>query len=315
MAAWEVCPDDSVVALGGILQAATSVYTAKETERVEEVKRLKAELKSQREEMERQLKEVREQMHQEIASMRSCMQNTALLNVSLIDIVGVWFETNSSSRVRVTERGGCVFDNGQKNTVSLDGRAIKLEGGFILSSEKSSRKRLIWEKNGESPLEWTYEVPGGSQQITLNIDLSVLLSGCGAHEYTYKFSLIGCELKLDLARTAGTNSATAGDKDLAVYFGLLSSTVSVGESSNTLDAITCRVQVEIWDLSSKKWISLVRTSALRFEAGGTEYGSRSGITLARLRELVSPECQATLRVTLTDIGLRELSKSEAIRPG
>ena len=88
----------------------------------------------------------------------------------------VWFVLTSESRVRVNEAGVCVFDNGEKKSVLADGNALKLDDGYILSTQKSSRKMLFWEKDGEL-LQWAYEMPGGSRQVTLNLDVEDVIRG------------------------------------------------------------------------------------------------------------------------------------------
>ena len=112
-------------------------------------------------------------------------------------------------------------------------------------------------------------------------------------------------------------------KNLGVYFGLVTSTSRVGESTNNVDAITCRAQVDLWS-KEKKWLNLLRTGVLRFEAakvGEGVKGSNSSMTLARLQEILTSTdgygCSrlqtAKVRVTITDIGLLELSNQREIR--
>ena len=256
----------------------------------------------------------------ELESFKTSIQSVALLKFSLLDIVGVWFEETSKSRVRVAQNGTCIFGNGQKNTVSVDGSNIKLATGFVLFMEKSSRKRLVWEK-GDQSLEWLYEMPGGSRQVTLNLDVEELLRGNFRYGeevqyYNFNFSLIGCEVKVMFKQTK------KDPNDLGAYFGLRKSTSRIGESTNNVDAITCWVQVDLWNPKDKTWLNLFRNNVARYEPGGTAWGDTSVITVARLKEILTTKTQygyeriqsAQVRVTITDIGLLELSKQGEIRP-
>ena len=316
---------DGLVALGGILQAATDAYKTSVQEQADSHKRLHAELEDKvKEEANVQkkrcveLEEKIQKLSAEFESFKASVQGQALLKFSLLDIAGVWFEEKSKSRVRVTEGGKCFFD-GQERTASVDGSNIKLNSGFVLSMQKSSRKRLVWE-NGQESFEWLYEMPGGSRRVTLCLDLGAVLRemryGREEETYIYNFSLIGCEVKLLFERT------TKDPGNVGAFFGLRKSTSRIGESTNNVDAITCRAQVDLWNPKEKKWLNLFRNRIIRYEAEKTAWGETAAITVARLKEILTSTegygyarvQNAQVRVTITDIGLLELSKEGVIRP-
>ena len=165
-------------------------------------------------------------------------------------------------------------------------------------------------------------MPGGSRQVSLNLDLEDVVRGnqyysqSKAGSYVYIFALIGCEVLLMLQ-----DSSATGSKNLGVYFGLCKSTARAGQATNSIDAISCRAQIELWNPSEKNWPNLFRSNnILRYQAGGIAYGSDDGISLALFKQIVSPQdrgygrSQAKFRVTITDIGLLELSNTEVLRP-
>ena len=61
------------------------------------------------------------------------------------DIAGTWFHETLKTRVRVNDSGKCFFDNGSQKQVEVDGSCLKLDDGFVLSMQKSSRKELLGE--------------------------------------------------------------------------------------------------------------------------------------------------------------------------
>ena len=179
-------------------------------------------------------------------------------------------------------------------------------------------------------------MPGGSRQVILQLSVTELVEGTrteynretGRHElqryFEYKFSLIGCDLELTLGRNAknAQGNYVCGNQDLAVHVGLLKSKMTVGGSPNNVNAINCRVLVEVFDVQADAWVFLLRTARLRFEAGGTAWGSQSAISLARFKGIVGPRQQnygcpyvGKFRVSITDIGMLELSSAnDVIRP-
>ena len=314
---------DGLVALGGILQTATDAYKTSLKEQADLQERLRAEMEDRHQKHCAEMEEKMRKLNEEFTGFKESIQNKALLKFSLLDIAGVWFESASKRRVRVTEGGDCIFDNSETKTVSVESNgAVKLSDGFVLSMQASSQKRLVWEKAGET-LYWSYEMPGGSRRVALSLDLHNVIEGERAL-YSYKFSLIGCEVQLTFGRR-GENPDQEGNKNLGVYFGLVTSTSRVGESTNNVDAITCRAQADLWSPKEKKWINLLRTGIRRFEAakvGEGVFGTHSAMTLARLKEILTSTDgyghgrlqSAKVRVTITDIGLLELSNQREIRP-
>ena len=245
---------DGLVALGGILQAATDAYRASETERGQAVNKLREDFQQEaslRDDLRAEMETKIQKLSEELAALKGSIQGIALLNFSLSDIAGTWFEESSKRRVRVSDSGQCLFDDETEMQVQLDGNCLKLGAGFILSTQKSSRKLLLWELEGQPTQRWTYETPGGSTQVTLNLDVQRVLQDNGYHGYPgqdqdfqYNFSLLGCEVCLLLSRAAAS-SDEAGDKNLGVHFGLCKST------ANNVDAITCRAQIELWNSIEK----------------------------------------------------------------
>ena len=239
-----------------------------------------------------------------------------------------------NKRLRVTENGQYISDLGESKKVTENEGHLQLDG-FALSTQKSSRRFLVWEKQGADPLTWTYEMPGGSRQVILRLSVTELVEGTGQiynqetrrqelqRYFEYKFSLIGCDLKLALGRNAknAEGKYVCGNQDLAVHVGLLKSKTTVGGSPNNVNAINCRVLVEVFDVQADAWAFLLRNRILRFEAGGTEWGSASTISLARFKGIVGPRQQhygpyvGKFRVSITDIGMLELSSAnDVIRP-
>lgn len=217
-----------------------------------------------------------------------------------------------------------MFDNGcSKQATALQNGNIQLEGGFSSSMQKISRKTLIWEKDGKQAAEWVYEMPGGSRRVALKLDLRALIDGerhdYRKGEYHYQFSLIGCEVNLLLSRNAA-DSGEPGHQNLRVYLGLRESTTRSNPPgpTNSVDTITCRAQVEVWDAQKKTWVLLWRSAIRRYPAGSSS-GTHSAVSLACLKEIIPPqrsygELPAHFRVTITDIGLLELSREHVIGP-
>ena len=170
---------DGLVALGGILQAAADAYKTSLQEQADSHKRLRAEMEENHKKHCAEMEGMMQKLTEEFASFKASIQSKALLKFSLLDIAGNWFESASKRRVRVTEGGNCIFDNSEAKTVSVgsDG-TVKLSDGFVLSMQASSRKRLVWEKGGNS-LDWTYEMPGGSRRVALSLDLRNVIEGRG----------------------------------------------------------------------------------------------------------------------------------------
>ena len=332
---------DSLVALGGILQTATDAYRKAEDSRIEEVKALKMMLEEKEtkfnkaiEDQKAHFEKVLESQKQEMNTLAAEIQGKALLKFTLRDLEGSWFETNSNKRLRLTENGDYISDLGESKKVTENQGHLQLDGS-VLSAQKSSRRFLVWEKQGAEPLTWTYEMPGGSRQVILRLEVTDLVEGTGTkyngetgrHElqrfFRYKFSLIGCDLVIWLGRSAkdADGNYVCGKQDLSVHVGLLKSTTTVGVSPNNVNAINCRVLVEVFDVQANAWVFLLRTARLRLEAGASGKGSPSTISLARFKGIVGkrePQYAAyvgKVRVSITDIGMLELSSTDnVIRP-
>eukprot|EP00434_Breviolum_minutum_P014933 symbB.v1.2.013164.t3/scaffold924.1/size151606/11 len=343
-----VSMSDSLVALGGILQTATDAYRKAEDSRIEEVKALKMMLEENEtkfnkalEDQKAHFEKVLESQKQEMNTLAAEIRGKALLKFTLRDLEGSWFETNSNKRLRLTENGQYISDLGESKKVTLNEGHLQLDG-FVLSTQKSSRRFLVWEKQGADPLTWTYEMPGGSRQVILRLSVTELVEGTGQiynqetgrlelqRYFEYKFSLIGCDLKLMLGRNAknAEGKYVCGNQDLAVHVGLLKSKTTVGGSPNNVNAINCRVLVEVFDVQADAWVFLLRTERLRLEAGGTAKGSHSSVSLARFKGILGPRdqgnhyhynfhnhCVGKFRVSITDIGMLELSSAnDVIQP-
>ena len=332
---------DSLVALGGILQTATDAYRKAEDSRIEEVKALKMMLEEKETKFNKAIQDqkthfekVLESQKQEMNTLAAEIRGKALLKFTRRDLEGSWFETNSNKRLRVTENGQYISDLGESKKVTENEGHLQLDG-FALSTQKSSRRFLVWEKQGADPLTWTYEMPGGSRQVILRLSVTELVEGTGQiynqetcrHElqryFEYKFSLIGCDLQILLGRNAknAEGKYVCGNQDLAVHVGLLKSKTTVGGSPNNVNAINCRVLVEVFDVQADAWLFLLRTARYRFEAGGSAWGSPSTISLSRFKGIVGPRQQnyrpyvGKFRVSITDIGMLELSSAnDVIRP-
>ena len=313
--------------------------------RIEEVKALQAMLEEKEtklnkaiEDQKAHFEKVLESQKQEMNTLAAEIRGKALLKFTLRDLEGSWFETNSNKRLRLTENGQYISDLGESKKVTENQGHLQLDG-FVLSTQKSSRRFLVWEKQGAEPLTWTYEMPGGSRQVILCLDVKALVEGTGQtynrqtgrHElqryFEYKFSLIGCDLEFSLGRSAknADGNYVCGNQDLSVHIGLLKSKMTVGGSPNNVNAINCRVLVEVFDAQADAWVFLLRTARLRFEAGGSAWGSQSTISLARFKGIVGPREQdhysyhnsyvGKFRVSITDIGMLELSSAnDVIRP-
>ena len=196
--------------------------------------------------------------------------------------------------------GTCIFDNGQRNTVSVDGNDLKLDSGFVLSKLKSSRKRLVWEK-GEQSVEWLYEM-GDSWNVELFLDFGSWLHSKDRFSYkNYNFSIANCEARLVFM--------LSGDlKHVGAFFGFpKNAKCSQPNHCWYLDAITCRVRVDLLDPKGNTWLNLFRTGVKRYEPGGA-YGEYV-ITAARLRKILPKEADgsARIRVAIADVGPVELS--------
>ena len=339
---------DSLVALGGILQTATDAYRKAEDSRIEEVKALKAMLEEKETKFNKAIQDqkthfekVLESQKQEMNTLAAEIRGKALLKFTLRDLEGSWFETNSNKRLRLTEDGQYISDLAEEKCVAESQGQLQLDG-FVLSTQKSSRRFLVWEKQGAKPLTWTYEMPGGSRQVILRLDVTELVEGTGQtynrqtfrnelqRYFEYKFSLIGCDLEFSLGRNAknADGNYVCGNQDLSVHVGLLKSKMTVGGSPNNVNAINCRVLVEVFDVQADTWVFLLRTRRLRLEAGGDAKGSHSTVSLARFKGIVGPReqgnqyhynyhnrCVGKFRVSITDIGMLELSSAnDVIRP-
>lgn len=332
---------DSLVALGGILQTATDAYRNAEDSRIEEVKALKMMLEEKETKFNKAIQDqtthfekVLESQKQEMNTLAAEIRGKALLKFTLRDLEGSWFETSSNKRLRLTENGEYISDLGESKEVTENEGHLQLDG-FVLSTQKSSRRFLVWEKQGAEPLTWTYEMPGGSRQVILRLSVTELVEGTGQtfneetrrqelqRYFKYKFSLIGCDLEIWLGRNAknAEGKYVCGNQDLGVYVRLLQSKTTVGGSPNTVNAINCRVLVEVFDVQVDAWVFLLRTARYRFEAGGSAFGERSTIGLARLKCIVGPRQThynpyvGKFRVSITDIGMLELSSAnDVIRP-
>ncbi|CAK9040514.1 Hypothetical protein (Fragment) [Durusdinium trenchii] len=111
---------DGLVALGGILQAATDAYKASVQEQVDSEKRLRAEMEEKVEKLhadacqafaqeqvdsEKRLEEKIEKLLAEVETLKASLQSTTLPGLSLEDIEGVWFDEASKNSVLVVENG------------------------------------------------------------------------------------------------------------------------------------------------------------------------------------------------------------------
>ena len=81
---------DGLVALGGILQAATDAYKASVQEQVDSEKRLEEKI---------------EKLLAEVETLKASLQSTTLPGLSLEDIEDVWFDEASKNSVLVVENG------------------------------------------------------------------------------------------------------------------------------------------------------------------------------------------------------------------
>ena len=81
--------------------------------------------------------------------------------------------------------------------------------------------------------------------------------------------------------------------------------------------------MELWNPQEKKWLFLFRLSnILRFPVNGGGNGTHNAIGLARLKQILTPQDSgrgyasqlrnAKVKVTITDIGLLELSNERTI---
>lgn len=326
-----------LVPLGGILSAAVRAYETKEQERVVEVRELRAALESEREERAEQVRQTVElqKVLQKLQSEINALKARKLLSFPIEDVAGVWFDTHSNVRVTVTDDGDCSYDCGSKQCIVSDSGTLKLGDDYFLSQDESSRTRLIWEASGKPTVTWGHEVPGCSRQVVLTVDVTKMIAGHKCFErgqfvlqrfYEYPFSVLGCEINLVLSRNtkAADGSWVAGDSFLGVHFGLLRSTINVGSSPNSVDAIRCGGLFELWDPINKSWRFLARSDTRRYEKGAKVRGyfdtvpfnefeifAEHGILAEQGRGGPSKTCK--FRVTLTDIGLLELT-TDSVQP-
>mmetsp|Transcript_137219 Transcript_137219/g.382768 ORF Transcript_137219/g.382768 Transcript_137219/m.382768 type:complete len:345 (-) Transcript_137219:67-1101(-) len=324
---------DGLVAFGGVLDAAISAYRANEDARVEEVRCLRRDLEEGREreaELQKQVEALKSYIDSEIEKLRQL----PMLQFELRDVAGVWFATNSLARVTVSPGGRCTYDSGAVQQIRVVDGKLMLADAYTLSLTKSSRKQLVWD--GETPpLIWTREMPCGSHQVTLKLDVTGVVTGSSQRSsqyprtpsqqqiFTYGFSLMtGCDVALLLCRNKKGEDGrmVEGEQFVGVHFGLREKKPrQYGEPSplaNSIDAITCTSRVEIWDVAGNAWVQATRSSTQRLEAGGPSCGEPEALSFGRFKQIIGPPSEfynrtkyvATFRVTITDVGVFELSR-------
>ena len=160
------------------------------------------------------------------------------------------------------QNGDRIFDEffHDQTTISLNGDDLKLANGFVLSMKKSSRKRLVWEKGGQSMI-WSCERPMGVRQVTLKLDCISWLREYDEYEdepylfnfNNYNFEIMNLEARLVFKLDCMPDDDHDVDYDVGAYFGIPRSDVNV-----FVRAITCRVQVDLWDPKGRTWLNLFR---------------------------------------------------------
>eukprot|EP00929_Paragymnodinium_shiwhaense_P062255 TRINITY_DN31084_c0_g1_i1.p1 TRINITY_DN31084_c0_g1~~TRINITY_DN31084_c0_g1_i1.p1 ORF type:complete len:363 (+),score=64.38 TRINITY_DN31084_c0_g1_i1:162-1250(+) len=337
-----ICPPkqaaDGMVVMGGLFNAALDAYSQNERSRVEEVALLRSELKASQE-REAKLREEMQDLRQFVLDEVNKIRRLPAVRFDIVDLQGSWFCTTHHRRLNIDPTDGAIYEDGKKMAIVSEGDgtiSLGEEHQHTLNRDESTAKRLLW--TGKPRLIWLREMPAASQQVTIMLDVTKLV--CAQTEnsffaqrvFEYRLSMLGCDVFVVLSRN---NSVAAPGKDgdtlvegmehVGAFFGLRKhDNAGAPPSASTTNAITCSVRIEIASTGEENWVQMARSKILRYEAGGAACGDEKAMPFEQFFDIVGKpvmekrpylsygsdtgKYRCRLRITLTDVGLQELSR-------